>query len=570
MTVSSATRTSPNTTTQTRTTTQNTSGSATDPATTTGTTNTTGTANTTGTTTTTSDPIRTATAETARDARTVRLADPSTQQLRGRVEGGFNATSTAPAADAPAGTSTARRRGYVVEGTNPASESGFPPPANTTQLMSNVAVAQPSGTPTEGWSQQTNGSYTFTGNNTDDAYTVRQDSNGDMIVRNDGTGQEYSLPAADAQQGATIDTGEGNDNLTIDSSVTAPLTVHGGKGNDRIAAASGTQADLTLHGGTGDDILIGGDADDDLDGGAGNDELSGGKGRDALQGGNGDDRLSGDEGDDQLHGQDGDDTILGGEGDDFIMGNAGKDSLDGGRGSDAMYADKDDSAIEAGTDSDLDLIVSEDGAPAATNLSGADRQVRYDPVQRDQWLAAHPEFRFSGSAEAQERARADIGVMLGTQEGRGLLTELSTALNAKGETLTIGEKPGEPGGKYFSSTNTATAGNWAGRYWSDGTNRHPLPALYHELVHGYQDLVTGYPAGKSVFGGNVDQPNLERQATGLPWMDASGVVHGPNTLRYTDNLFRIALGLPTRSAYGGELGPPTGYMNDQGPDHLHP
>lgn len=597
-TVSSSTRTSPNTTTQTQQS-QNTGGTGTTNTgttgtgtTNTGTTNTgttnTGTTNTGTTNTGTTNTGTTANAETARDTRTIRLADPSTQQLRGRVEGSFNATSTAPTGtgqgDAPAGTSTARRRGYVVEGagttganttgTNTGAgvtaNEGTSPPSNLNNKVSNLAVTQTGNTPPEGWNQQSNGGYTFNGTGGNDGYTVRQDSNGDMIVRNDGTGQEYSLPAADAQQGATIDTGDGDDNLTIDNSVTAPLTVQGGKGDDRLTAKAGTTADLTLNGGTGNDILTGGDADDDLDGGGGDDQLFGGKGRDALQGGKGADRLEGGDGDDQLHGQEGDDTVLGGDGDDFLMGNAGVDSLDGGAGGDALYADKDDKTIDAGADSDLDLIVSENGAPTATNMSGADTQVGYDPAARDAWLAAHPEFQFSGSAEAQERARADVGVMLGTAQGQGLLNELSTALKAKGETLTIGEKVGEPGGRFTWATNTATAGNWAGRY-GDGVNRHPLPALFHELVHGYQDLVSGIPGGSSTFGNAKPKANFERQATGLPWMDASGVVQGPNSLRYTDNLFRIALGLPTRSTYGGEMGPPTGWVQDEGDthDHLH-
>ena len=67
-----------------------------------------------------------------------------------------------------------------------------------------------------------------------------------------------------------FDGGDGDDVLTIDSSVAIPVLVAAGEGNDRIT------------GGDGDDRIFGGDGNDTLTGGAGDDTLSGGEGDDTY------------------------------------------------------------------------------------------------------------------------------------------------------------------------------------------------------------------------------------------------------------------------------------------------
>jgi predicted outer membrane repeat protein len=76
---------------------------------------------------------------------------------------------------------------------------------------------------------------------------------------------------------------DGNDNISIDSSVTRSVLEFGGAGND------------TISGGSGNDVLVGNGGNDNLKGNAGRDLLFGGDGTDKLDGGAGDDLLVGGE-----------------------------------------------------------------------------------------------------------------------------------------------------------------------------------------------------------------------------------------------------------------------------------
>ena len=75
--------------------------------------------------------------------------------------------------------------------------------------------------------------------------------------------------------GFEINTGAGNDVVTLGHTVPMPATIRGGEGND------------ILTGGAGPDKLIGGPGDDVLNGRGGNDLLIGGPGNDTLIGGPG-------------------------------------------------------------------------------------------------------------------------------------------------------------------------------------------------------------------------------------------------------------------------------------------
>jgi Ca2+-binding RTX toxin-like protein len=75
--------------------------------------------------------------------------------------------------------------------------------------------------------------------------------------------------------GFEINTGAGNDVVTLGRTVPVPATIRGGEGDD------------VLTGGAGADKLIGGPGDDELIGRGGNDLLVGGPGVDQLNGGSG-------------------------------------------------------------------------------------------------------------------------------------------------------------------------------------------------------------------------------------------------------------------------------------------
>ncbi|HEY2479197.1 MAG TPA: calcium-binding protein [Solirubrobacterales bacterium] len=92
---------------------------------------------------------------------------------------------------------------------------------------------------------------------------------------------EALLCEASAIAGFEINTGAGNDVVTLGRTVPVPATIRGGEGND------------VLTGGAGNDKLIGGPGDDELVGRGGDDLLIGGSGNDTLLGGTGDDHLIG-------------------------------------------------------------------------------------------------------------------------------------------------------------------------------------------------------------------------------------------------------------------------------------
>jgi Ca2+-binding RTX toxin-like protein len=75
--------------------------------------------------------------------------------------------------------------------------------------------------------------------------------------------------------GFEINTGAGNDVVTLGRTVPVPATIRGGEGDD------------VLTGGAGADKLIGGPGNDELIGRGGNDLLIGGPGNDVLSGGSG-------------------------------------------------------------------------------------------------------------------------------------------------------------------------------------------------------------------------------------------------------------------------------------------
>lgn len=350
-----------------------------------------------------------------------------------------------------------------------------------------------------GFERNQDGSFTFRGTGGDDRLRVSQNNRGAVRVYEENTGRSFQLTREQAARGLTIDAGAGNDRVTVRANIDAPITVRGGDGDDRIDASRATNR-LSLDGGAGDD------------------------------------------------------NIDGGRGDDFIQGGAGADRINAGAGSDAIYADAGDN-VDAGSDCSTDVVVSNGQLGPIANFGTLDRNYTYDGAMVDAYLAQHPELVIDGSDSAQARTRADLGVMLTTDQGRGLLGDLTTALRERQQTLAIGERTDRAGGAYNPVPNRVEVGQWVGRY-SDGTNQMPLPVLFHELAHAQQDLVRGAPAGSTSFSG-VLIPNAERQATGLPLLD--GTLGPGEALPYTDNAFRRELRLAERTTYSGERGAPTGY-----------
>jgi Ca2+-binding RTX toxin-like protein len=108
-------------------------------------------------------------------------------------------------------------------------------------------------------------------------------------------------------------------------------------GTDAGEQITGSSAHDMTFGRAGDDVLRGASGNDMLDGGDGNDEVFGGFGVDEMHGGSGDDVLHGNAHGDMLDGGDGNDTLNGGNGNDLIYGGAGNDQVSGANDADTIH-----------------------------------------------------------------------------------------------------------------------------------------------------------------------------------------------------------------------------------------
>ena len=238
--------------------------------------------------------------------------------------------------------------------------------------------------------------------------------------------EDFSLASLNGITSLVVEGTEGDDNITIDRTLTSVLnipqitvnarggdddvefgeidagtshllqtTVNAGNGNDSV---QGTFARDVLMGGSGHDVLFGGDGDDHLDGsfgrdvlnaGAGNntvvgggssDELTvsgngmntldGGSGDDQIIGANGIDNITGGAGADRIYGLAGADTINGGSGNDFVSAGPGDDTILGGTGADELHGDEGEDSIQGGSGNDL--IYGGDGADTTFGDVGND------------------------------------------------------------------------------------------------------------------------------------------------------------------------------------------------------
>lgn len=118
----------------------------------------------------------------------------------------------------------------------------------------------------------------------------------------DGTAYEISS-ATPLEVGGTVCTHPEKrpEALSCEATAIAGFEINTGAGNDVVTLGKTVPVPATIRGGEGDDILTGGAGADKLMGGAGNDELNGRAGNDLLVGGPGNDVLNGGAGQNVLH-----------------------------------------------------------------------------------------------------------------------------------------------------------------------------------------------------------------------------------------------------------------------------
>lgn len=138
----------------------------------------------------------------------------------------------------------------------------------------------------------------------------------------------------------SLDGSDGDDVITLDSSVLVPAYLYGNNGNDKITGGAGND---TLAGGAGKDSVFGGLGDDRLGGNGGHDQMYGEAGKDRLYGGDGNDLLDGGSSTDRLWGEAGNDILYGQSGDDYLYAkDATLDTVYGGTGNDSTQLDLND------------------------------------------------------------------------------------------------------------------------------------------------------------------------------------------------------------------------------------
>jgi hypothetical protein len=106
--------------------------------------------------------------------------------------------------------------------------------------------------------------------------------------------------------------------LVCKAPLVAGFEVNSGEGDDTVSVAGVVEVPVTMRGGPGRDTLLGGSGPDKLIGGDGNDKLAGRGGDDLLFGGGGNDEILGGSGDDVIRGGGGRDTLVGGSGENVI------------------------------------------------------------------------------------------------------------------------------------------------------------------------------------------------------------------------------------------------------------
>jgi RTX calcium-binding nonapeptide repeat (4 copies) len=134
-------------------------------------------------------------------------------------------------------------------------------------------------------------------------------------------GREYVIDSlAQLEVGGSVCTHpEDNPNeLVCAAPSIAGFEVNSGAGDDHVSVAKNIAVPVTMRAGAGDDVLLGGAGPDKLIGGQGNDRLVGWRGDDVLYGGPGDDVLIGGPGNDVLRGGLGEDRLIEGSGADSV------------------------------------------------------------------------------------------------------------------------------------------------------------------------------------------------------------------------------------------------------------
>lgn len=364
-------------------------------------------------------------------------------------------------------------------------------------------------------------------------------------------------------------------------------TIFGGEGNEEIQGSTSSTGDK-ISGGSGDDEiygheggdLISGDAGQDyIDGQDGDDTISGGEDTDTIYGLDGDDTISGGDGKDYLEGAEGNDYVSGGEGEDVVSGGRGDDQLHGDDGNDVIYAGDGKDSVDGGVGDDKLFVQGEDQV-ASDGIASNGYSVSDTDKVTNVKIVDSSFVKVEGSDEFQDRIRADLNMLAGSEDGSKMLTNLGGHVDNSRHDLMPGER--ELKISEFDEDNGTAHPGLDGFLGSDvnininpeydsGDEKPPATVLYHELGHAYDYYNDTTDDGRHNDPNDPDYvrekkfwdlvgpeervgaKNSERQAAGLPIDhddDGDYEIDPDHPIEYTENGLRDEMNWGQRTHYG--------------------
>ncbi|EFV12697.1 M91 family zinc metallopeptidase [Segniliparus rugosus] len=413
----------------------------------------------------------------------------------------------------------------------------------------------------------------------DSTIDVAQDERGWVTITVNG--ESHRLAGRQAKN-IEIDSGKGNDKITVSPGVTVRLRLVDAGGNNTIReeAASGAY----IQTGDGDNTVVLGGGHNYVYLGAGRNHVTGTKGADYINGGTGTSTIDTGSGPNTLYGGTGTNVINTGAGANTVYTGSGDVTVNTHGGQDTIYAQSGSHVNAAGAGASPTVVT-----VATTNIPDS--------------------ITVSGTPEFRERVLADLWLLASSPAGQHMLEGIGNS----GHTLDIsnGEswnsadhgKPvrnnsftwmsdenGDPlardpktefadpkTGAHGQGHNAIIAFDPTLTTLSDpaqGTTRDyhetpPTVVLFHELAHAYDfangTMAPGYygPNGTDRMDGQLLSPtsylrNAEREAVGLPfnWDGESStpetrVPDSVHPYELTENGLREEMGLPDREHYLG-------------------
>ncbi|KIH82217.1 M91 family zinc metallopeptidase [Pseudomonas batumici] len=381
--------------------------------------------------------------------------------------------------------------------------------------------------------------------------------------------QRYHLKMASSGQVIVLRTEGGHDNIRIDDPVKITVFIDSGMGNDRILCGGGfTKVDA----GPGNDQVFTRSGSSYVEAGDGDDVVSAqGSGPMTVYGGKGHDTLAGGEGACFMDGGQGDDVLLGGEGHNVLSGSDGNDQITPGPGPNTVYTGTGVDFVEhLGSNTRLFNAYDADGPAPSTHHQDPGVIIAAKGLDSCGVVV-------EGRQAFQERVNDDLRLLLGSGNGRQLLSALGDARQKSGVAVIVKELTAEENGMcipdgsqsdspfdddspFIESARPNTPVKGCTVYYDPSFLKGEVTSivhLYHELCHAYNFVTGTMLPGYGLDGVDAGKPrdvvpNAELQAVGLDVDFDANPATAPlpgNPEAFTENGLRLEFGITPRKQY---------------------